>query len=121
MRNLAIRLVLWLCARYDIVPLDETRIQMNDDAKLKSHRWEGFYRESGGLSDMLDSVQADYYAAMGKLNPGDTKAMEALAIGARVTEQLRSEVRGVIAAGSLEQSKKDAVQSLAARPARKSI
>lgn len=121
MRNLAIRIVLFLCSRFDIMPLDETRIPMGDEPKARSERWQAFAKEQGGLFDMLDGVRASYLAAMGKVAPGDAKTLEALAIGAHVAEKLRAEVRSVIASGEIAQRTEDAIAKQSARPIRKSI
>lgn len=121
MRNLTTRLILWLCAHYSINPLDEARIHMGADKKARSQRWEMFAREEGGLFDLLDKIKAEYLAKMGSVKPGDAKTLEALAIGARVAEGLRAEVRSVIAAGEIEARNEDRVAKLSVVPTRKSI
>ena len=121
MRKLATRLILWLCARYDVWPIDETRINMGIDKKARSQRWQAFAVEQGGLFDMLDKVRGDYLAKMGQVKPGDAKTLEALAIGARVAEGLRSEVRSVIAAGEIEARQEDRAAKFSVVPARKSV
>lgn len=121
MRKLAIRLVLWLCDRFDVHPLDEARINMGADKKARSQRWEAFAREDGGLFDLLDKIKAEYLAKMGQVKPGDADTLEALAIGARVADQLAAQVRSVIAAGEIEDVNEDRMAKLSVVPARKSI
>lgn len=121
LRNFAIRLVLWLCDHFDIRPLDETRINMGADKKARSQRWEAFAKEDGGLFDMLDKIKADYLTKMGKVAPGDAKSLEALAIGARVVDGLKSEVRSVIAEGQIAQVQEDRAARLNVAPIRKSV
>ena len=121
MRNLAIRLILWLCNRFDIWPIDETRVHMGTDKVARSKRWELFAKESGGLFDMLDKIKADYLAKMGKVAPGDAKTLEALAIAARVTDGLKSTVVSVIADGEIEQRTEERRAAMTAKPIRKSV
>ncbi len=121
MRNLAVRLVLWLCHRFDIWPVTEARIPMGGDKKARSQRWEEFAREKGGLFDLLDAIKAEYLASMGKVKPGDAKTLEALAIGAHVTDRLAAQVRSIIAAGEVEAVNEDRRAKLAVKPIRKSI
>lgn len=121
MRKLIVRLVLWLCNRFDVHPLDETRINMGADKKARSQRWEAFAKEDGGLFDLLDRIKAEYLAKMGQVKPGDAKTLEALAIGARVAEGLRAEVRSVIAAGEIEARNEDRAAKLSVVPTRKSV
>ena len=121
MRKIIVSLVLWLCDRFDVHPVDEARIHMGTDKKARSQRWEAFAKEDGGLFDMLDKIKAEYLAKMGQVKPGDAKTLEALAIGARVAEALRAEVRSVIAAGEIEARNEDRAAKLSVVPARKSI
>lgn len=121
MRKLITRLILFLCARFDIHPLDESRINMGVDKKARSQRWEAFAREEGGLFDLLDKIKAEYLAKMGQVSPGDHKTLETLAIGARVTDQLGAQVRSIIAAGEIEARNEDQRAKLAVVPTRKSI
>ena len=121
MRNLITRLILWLCARFDVWPIDEARVHMGADKKARSQRWEAFAKEEGGLFDLTAKIKAQYLASMGKVAPGDADALEALAIGARVCDQLDAQVRTVIAAGEVEEKQEDRAARFAAVPIRKSV
>lgn len=121
MRKLIVRFILWLCNRFDVHPLDEARIDLGTDKKARSQRWEGFAREQGGLFDLTRKIKADYMAAMGRVKPGDAKALEALAIGARVCDQLDAQVRAVIASGEIEAANEDRAARLSVPPIVKSV
>ena len=54
MRNLAIRLVLWLCRVFNIALVNEARAMNGMDAIARGQQWEAFAREEGGLFDMID-------------------------------------------------------------------
>lgn len=121
MRKLITRLILFLCHRFSIWPVDETRHDMGDEAQIRAQRWEAFAREKGGLFDMLDGVRSEYLAAMGNTPPGEHARIEALAIGAATAEKLRAEVRNIIATGELAAENDDSVEKFATLPSRKSI
>lgn len=120
-RKMAVTIILWLCDRFDVWPVDETRLAMGSDKQARSQRWHEFAREEGGLFDMLDNVRSEYIAAMGKTSPGDHAKLEALAIGAHVAERLRAEVRSVIASGEIEAVNEDRKARMSVTPVRKSI
>lgn len=121
MRSLIVRLVLFLCQRFDIWPVEQARMDMGGDAKDRSQRWEHFAREKGGLFDMLDAIESEYLAAMGRTKPKDHDTLETLAIGAHVANRLRAEVRSVIANGHVQQANEDQVARHSVVPIRKSI
>jgi hypothetical protein len=101
MRNLAIRLVLWLCARFDIVPLDETRRFVTPDAVARGQRWEAFYSEEGGLADMVAQARREAFEAYAECRPDAVSEKEYLAASDRCWRQLDARVRNVIATGKL--------------------
>lgn len=120
-RSLAIHLILFLCDRFNVWPIEEARIPMGGDAKARSQRWEQFAREDGGLFDLLGKIKTEYLAKMGTVKPGDADTLEALAIGAHVTDKLKAEVRSVIAAGKIDEATENRRAQLGVKPVRKSI
>lgn len=102
MRNLAIRLVMWLCARFDIVPLDEARKHMGPDKVARSQRWESFYLEEGGLADMITAARRDAFEAYAECRPSDHAEKEYLANSDRCWRQIEQRVRSVIESGKIE-------------------
>lgn len=101
MRNLAIKLVLWLCARFDIVPLDEMRRHASPDAKVRGERWHAFYHEEGGLADMLAEVRREAFEAASELDPSETEKIYYWAMSDRNVRRLENKVRSVIANGRI--------------------
>ena len=57
MRKLLTRFALWMCARLEINPIDQARLLVGNDAVERGARWETFYREQGGLADMILAVR----------------------------------------------------------------
>jgi hypothetical protein len=119
MRNLAIRLVLWLCRRFDIVLLDEQRRIASPDAVERGMRWEAFYNEEGGLADMLAGIRKEAFEAAAELDPRETNLIYNWAIADRNARRLEQRVRNVIASGKIEADSRNRIQ--ASQPSRKSV
>jgi hypothetical protein len=111
MRSFVIRLVLWLCARFNITLLDEQRIGMGEDVLLRSQRWETFYREAGGLADMIAELRREAFEAAQEIDPRDTDKIYYWAMCDRNLRKLDQRVRGVISAGEVERKRREAMQS----------
>lgn len=101
MRNLAIRLVLWLCDRFDISLIDEARLYANPEAIARGQRWEAFYREEGGLADMIQQARREAFEAYAECRPSDVAEKEYLAALDRCWRQLDRRVHSVIESGQL--------------------
>ena len=121
MRNLAIRLVLWLCARFDIVPLDETRKFLGADKVQRGQRWEAFYNEAGGLGDMIRAIRVEAFEAAAETPPSDIDTLHYWTTADRTARMLDQKVRSVISAGKIEASASEQRERLSVGPARKSI
>lgn len=102
MRALVTRLVLWLCARYDIVPLDEQRTNMGGDEVARSQRWEAFAREEGGLFDMIEKQRREAFMAYADTPPDQQATKDHLAMQDRALRQVRTRVESVIATGKIK-------------------
>lgn len=102
MRALAIRIVLWLCARFDIVPLDEMRLHMGADAIERGKRWQAFYHEQGGLADMIAALRKEAFEAAAELDPSDTDKIYYWATADRNLRRVEQKVRTLIANGRME-------------------
>lgn len=101
MRNLAVRLVLWLCRRFDINPLDEARRFVSPDAVTRGQRWEGFYHEQGGLADMIQSARREAFEAYAECRPDNVAEKEYLAASDRCWRQIDRRIRSVIETGKI--------------------
>jgi len=102
MRNLAIRIVLWLCARYDIVLLDETRRPHGSSDRDRAIRWESFALEEGGLFDMVEQQRRALFEAYTDVKPSDIETKDNLAMQDRCWQQLRARVDSIIATGQIK-------------------
>lgn len=102
MRNLAIRLVLWLCARFDIVLVGETRTKNGADAVERGQRWERFANEEGGLFDMIDQLRREAFEAAAETPPEETDKLAYWAMCDRNLRKVRQSVMAVIQNGRIE-------------------
>lgn len=118
MRALIVRLVLWLCRRFDISLLDEARRFVSPDAIARGQRWEAFYLEQGGIADMIKALRAEAFEAAAELDPRDTDKIYYWATADRNLRRLDRRIRGVIENGKLEAAKSN-VKSIGM--ARKSV
>lgn len=109
MRNLAIRLVLWLCRVFDISALDEARRFASPDAIARGQRWEAFYHEEGGLADMIAQARREAFEAFAECRPSDVAEKDYLAASDRCWRQLDRRIRSVIETGKLEARKAQVV------------
>lgn len=113
MRNLAIRLVLWLCRVFDIVPLDEARKHMGADKVQRAERWQVFATEAGGLFDMIEAQRVAAFEAYADAPPSDHDTKEHLAMQDRAWRQLRARVDNIIATGKIERANAEAKERAA--------
>ena len=97
------KLILWLCRTFDVHPIDEARIRMGDDAKVRSHRWEAFAKEEGGLFDMIEGERIKAFEAYSALPPNAHDERVYLAMTDRNWRALEARVRSVITAGKIEE------------------
>jgi hypothetical protein len=111
MRSWAIRLVLWLCERFSIAVLDEQRVFMGADVIERSKRWEAFYREQGGLADMLADIRREAFEAAQEIDPRETDKIYYWAMADRNVRKLEQRIRNVITAGEVEAKRREALHS----------
>lgn len=101
MRTMAVNLVLWLCARFDISLIDEARRFASPDAIARGQRWEAFYNEEGGLADMIQQARKEAFEAYAETRPSDVAEKEYLAGIDRCWRQIDRRVRSVVETGQL--------------------
>lgn len=101
------RLVLWLarkCGAEVVEPISTVRLRGGNDAVLRGERWEMFYREEGGLLDMLEAERRDIFEAMGSLDPGDIQKVYWLAHADRIVRRLQGRIEAIVVSGKIEAS-----------------
>lgn len=101
-RRLALWLVNWLIARFDLSVIDDTRRMNGSDAVERGARWESFYREQGGLADMLEALRREAFEAAAELDPKDTDKIYYWATADRNLRRLQQRIESVIQHGKIE-------------------
>ena len=105
MNNLALRLILWLARRYGVVLIDEQRRHISTDAVERGARWEQFYREAGGLADMILAVRKGYFEAAAGLGLSERDKLYEYALADRIAREIDRQVQGVVVSGQIEANK----------------
>ena len=90
------------------------RTRMGGDAIARGERWESFYREEGGLADMIERLRRSYFEKVGSLKPGDHDSLVALGMADRIAREIEQQVRQVIDTGKIEASAKGHANKIAA-------
>lgn len=109
-RVLLDRLFAWLGYVRADAPREFPRYRMGDDAIQRGERWEAFYREEGGVADMLGSLQRAYFEAYSALGYGDSDKRFEYALADRLVRELDREVRAVIETGKIRAAEAEAVR-----------
>lgn len=102
MRNLLTRLVLWAVRRLSIDVIPAERLLGGTDAVERGARWEAFYREEGGLADMLAAIRREAFEAAAELDPKDTDKIYYWAMADRNVRKLEQRIQQVVIAGKTE-------------------
>jgi len=121
MRNLLVRFALWLCRVLDVNPVEQARLKASPDAVKRAMRWDAFYREEGGLSDMIAALRIEAFEAAAELDPSDTDKIYYWATADRNLRRLEGKVRAIVATGRLAKDKADEAERMAAMRLIKSI
>lgn len=88
--------------REELPTIDRTRLHGGTDAVERGARWEAFYREEGGLLDMLDAERRELVAAMGSLDPRDIDKIYWLATADRIVGRLQKRIEAIVVTGKME-------------------
>jgi len=121
MRDLLVRLVLWACRKLDINPVEQARLDATGDAVQRGMRWEQFYREDGGIADMIAALRLDAFEAAAELDPADTDKIYYWATADRNLRRLDGKVRAIIATGKLAKDRGEEAERLGAMRIPKSV
>jgi hypothetical protein len=101
-RRLALALVNWLIARFNLSVIEESRLLGGMDAVERGARWEGFYREEGGLADMLADLRREAFETAAELKPEETDKIYYWAMADRNIRRLQQRIEAVIQHGQIE-------------------
>lgn len=101
-------LILWLCKIADIRPEIATeRLLGGTDAVERGQRWETFYRESGGLADMLQALRAEAFEAAAEAGVRDDQTRLAWLLQDRAYRRLQNKIEAVVISGKTELARRE--------------
>lgn len=110
MRNILIRFLLWAVERLNVSLVDEARLHGGNDAVERGARWEAFYREQGGLADMIVRIRQEYFEAASAVGHRDNDKLYEFAVADRLARELDREVQKIVVTGKSEAARRDQVQ-----------
>lgn len=87
------------------------------DPIQRGRRWEAFWREEGGLKDMLAEIQSTYLERLAAADPANTEQLRILAMAHRVSREFEGMIRSIIAGADVAQAAKDYTTKMQAIPA----
>lgn len=97
------RLALWMCRVAGVQPtIEAARLMNGKDAIERGARWESFYREEGGLRDMLEAIRREAFEVAAELDPNDTDKIYYWAMADRNVRKLQNRIEAVVIAGKTE-------------------
>lgn len=88
-------------------PRPYARVNNGAEAIARGQRWEAFYAEEGGLSDMLTNLRRGYFEKVGNTKPGDTQTLLVLGLADKIVREVEREVQGVIETGKIRASQEE--------------
>lgn len=95
------KLLTWLNLRFGMT-IDATRLQAGTDAVERGQRWETFYREQGGLADMLAKLRQEAFEAAQEAGANDDQTRLAWMLQDRAYRQLQNRIEAVVISGKNE-------------------
>ena len=104
------RFAKWLANYAGVSPTVATERLLNgSDAVERGQRWEQFYREQGGLADMLEGLRREAFEAAAELDPKDTDKIYYWAMADRNIRRLQGRIEGVVMTGRVEAERRNTV------------
>lgn len=112
MRHFALWLVNWIIRVFDLSVIEETRLIGGSDAVERGARWESFYREQGGLADMLEALRREAFEAAAELEPEQTEKIYYWATADRNLRKLQQRIENVVQTGKIEADRISSVERM---------
>jgi hypothetical protein len=108
------RLALWLADYAGIRPeIAAERLKGGADAVERGQRWETFYREEGGLADMLEGLRREAFEAAQEAGAKDDQTRLAWMLQDRAYRRLQGRIENVVVTGKVELERRKTVDAQA--------
>lgn len=105
-----------LLARFGFWRWPEANGHRDTDPVSRGNRWQNFYGEEGGLSDMLTAMRRSYFERATQAKPGDTDTLLALSLADRIVAEIDGQVRAIIVEGEVAATDRKRADQIAALP-----
>lgn len=103
----------WLARFAGVTPtVEQTRISNGTDAVERGFRWEQFWREEGGMADMIAALRQEAFEAAQEAKANDDVTRHAWMLQDRAYRQLEARIQNVIATGKIEAAKREQVAAV---------
>jgi hypothetical protein len=112
------RFALWLLRKFSP---EKSSLFMGGDPVERATRWEQFYREEGGLADMIAALRKEAFEAAQEAGAKDDQTRLAWMLQDRAYRALDNRICGVIATGKALQKQIEETERLRAPWVSKSI
>lgn len=106
---------------YYRVTLATDKLMGGTDPVERGARWDQFYREKGGLGDMIQAIRTGYFEAAAALGVSDTDKLYEYALADRIAREIDREAQKVIIAGVAELAKRQQTDAAKAHRILRSI
>ncbi len=106
------RFALWLVRYLGIDVIAKARLQGGTDAVERGARWEAFYREEGGLADMLAEIRREAFEAAAELDPKDTDKIYYWAMADRNVRKLDQRIQRIVINGKAEADRRSTLERM---------
>lgn len=97
--KLLTRLTLWLARKQGLAIVSPERLASGSDAVERGIRWDAFYREQGGLADMIAGLRKTYFESASAVGHRDNDKLYEFAVADRMARELEREVIQIIVSG----------------------
>lgn len=97
------RFALWLWPDLRAT-IDATRLKCGTDAVERGMRWEAFWREEGGLADILAKLRQEAFEAAQEAGAKDDQTRLAWMLQDRAYRQLQNRIEAIVISGKNEVS-----------------
>lgn len=105
------RFARWLAAYAGVLPtIEAERLKGGSDAVERGMRWEQFYREEGGLRDMLSALRREAFEAAQEAEVKDDQTRLAWLLQDRAYRALQHSVEAVVITGKVEFERRQATE-----------
>lgn len=107
------RFAAWLAGYAGVSPtVAAERLKGGNDAVERGMRWDAFYREEGGIRDMLDTMRKEAFEAAQEAEVRDDQTRLAWMLQDRAIRLLQRRIENVVATGRIENEKRKAAPVL---------